>query len=170
MGSDSALTAFVVITALAFVVQAVVMAGIFFALRGVHSQIQDIRRVVDQRIEPLAQSLTELVVSSQAPIQRITANCGEISQILRQRTAQADLVLAEVLERSRLQIIRLDQLISTLMDRVDSTARAVERSVVAPLREVSAVAAGVRAGLEFLRSRRTATRVREATEGEEMFI
>ncbi|HEV2178200.1 MAG TPA: hypothetical protein VGW33_13520 [Terriglobia bacterium] len=146
------------------------MAGIFFALRGVHSQIEDIRRVVDQRVEPMAQALTEIIVSTREPIQRLATNFSEISEILRQRTDQADRACGELLERSRLQIIRLDELVSSLMGRLDSTAEALQRSVTAPLREVSAVAAGVRAGLEFLRSRRTATRVREATQDEEMFI
>jgi len=170
MGSNPALTVFVIITALAFVVQAAVMVGIFLAVRDVPAQIQEIRRVMNERFEPLAQTLTEIAVGAREPIQRITANLGEISDILRERASQVDRVCAEVLERSRLQIVRLDELVSSVVERVDSTASAVQRSVTAPLREVSAVSAGIRAGLEFLRARRAGSRVREATQDEEMFI
>jgi GTPase len=90
--------------------------------------------------------------------------------MLRDRTNQVDRVVAEVVERTRLQIIRVDQVVSDLIQKVESTAEAIQRQIIAPIREVSAVVKGVRTGLEFLFSRRRSAKVPEATQDEQMFI
>jgi hypothetical protein len=46
----------------------------------------------------------------------------------------------------------------------------VQRGVLAPVQEVSAVIKGMQAGLEFLFSRRRSTSVSEAAQDEQLFI
>jgi hypothetical protein len=53
---------------------------------------------------------------------------------------------------------------------VETTADVVQRNVLAPIQEISAVVKGVRSGLEFLFSRRRAPSVSEATQDEQLFI
>ena len=79
-------------------------------------------------------------------------------------------VAAELLEKSRSQIVRVDQMVSDLVEKVETTADSVQKGVLGPVNEVSAVVKGVRAGLEFLFSRRRVTNVSEATQDEQLFI
>jgi phosphoenolpyruvate synthase/pyruvate phosphate dikinase len=79
-------------------------------------------------------------------------------------------VAAELLERSRLQMIRVDRMVSDVVEKVETTADAVQRGVLGPIQEISAVVKGVRSGLEFLFTRRRVTNVSEATQDEQLFI
>lgn len=171
MAHETLLTIFVIVAALALAGQAAVMVGLYLSMRDIPRQIEDIRRTVKERIDPLADSLREMLASSREPVRTITANLAEISQVLRERTSSVDLLLADVLEKSRAQIIRVDQLITNLTHKVETTADAVERRVMAPVQEVSAVFAGVRSGLGFLFSgKRRKSNVNHVTHDEELFI
>jgi len=170
MEQSTGLTVAMILVALAVLMQAGAMLGIWLAIRKIPTQIEGVRADVKRRLDPLTQSVTEIVNNSRDPLRTITANLAEISQMLRDRTGSVDALLAELVEKSRLQIIRVDQMVSNLVAKVETTADAVERGVLAPIQEVSALIKGVRSGLEFLFSRRRATSVTEATQDEQLFI
>lgn len=171
MAHDTVLTIFVVVAALALLGQAAVAVGVYLSLRNIPRQLEDIRRSVMERIDPLAESVKEIVASSREPVRTITTNVAEMSQVLRERTSSVDQVLGDVLEKSRMQIIRVDQLITSLTNKVENLADTAERRLIAPLQEVSALFAGVRAGLEFLFSaKRAKSNVERGTHDEELFI
>jgi len=103
-------------------------------------------------------------------LRTITSNLADISKMLRERTADVDGLVAELVDKSRAQVIRVDQMVSDLVQKVETTSDAVQRGVLAPMQEVSAVIAGMRAGLDFLFSRRRTTSVSEAAQDEQLFI
>jgi len=171
MAHDTLLTIFVVIAALAFAGQTLALLGIYLSLRNVPKQIDNIRRSVSDRLDPLAGSAKEILSSTREPVRTITSNLAEISQLLRERASAVDLLLADALEKSRAQIIRVDRLITNLTQKVETTADAVERGVTAPAQEVAAVVAGVRTGLEFLFSgKRRRPKADQVAPDEELFI
>jgi hypothetical protein len=79
-------------------------------------------------------------------------------------------VVADLVDKTRFQVSRVDRMVSDLVQKVETTADVVQRNVLAPIYEVSAVVKGVRSGLEFLFSRRRAPSVSEATQDEQLFI
>jgi hypothetical protein len=170
MEQNTGLTVALILVAVAVLMQAGAMLGIWLAIRKVPGQIENVRSDVKQRIDPLTQAALEIVNNSREPLRIITANLAEISQILRDRTSDADQVAAELLDKSRAQIVRVDRMVSELVEKVETTADAVQKGVLGPIQEVSAVVKGVRSGLEFLFSRRRVTNVSEATQDEQLFI
>lgn len=170
MGQDPMMIVVLLLVAVAIVMQAAAMVGFWLAIQKLSNQVEGMRADVKQRLDPLAHSVTEILNNSREPVQTITANLAEISRILRDRTSYVDGLLAEVVDKSRLQIIRVDQMVSDLVQKVENTADAVQRQVLAPIHEVSAVIKGVRSGLEFLFSRRRGSSVSEATQEEQLFI
>jgi len=170
MPQDNTLIAVLFLIAVAILLQASSMVGIWLSVRKIPGQIEDIRTDVKQRIDPLAQSVTEIVANSREPVKNISTNLEETSRILRDRAGSVDTTVAELVDRSRLQIIRVDQMISNLVDKVETTSDAVQQNVLVPIRELSAVVKGVRTGLEFLFARRGSSSVTEATQDEQMFI
>ena len=170
MEQNTGLTVALILVAIAVLMQAGAMLGIWLAIRKVPGQIESVRSDVKNRIDPLAQSVLEIVNNSREPLQTISANLAEISTILRERTASADRVAADLLDRSQTQIVRVDRMVTDLVERVETTADAVQKGVLGPISEVSAVVKGVRSGLEFLFSRRRVTNVSEATQDEQLFI
>ena len=170
MEQNTGLTVALILVAIAVLMQAGAMLGIWLAIRKVPGQIESVRSDVKQRLDPLTKSALEIVNNSREPLRTITANLAEISTILRDRTSNADQVAAELLDKSRSQIVRVDRMVSELVEKVETTANAVQRGVLGPIQEVSAVVKGVRSGLEFLFSRRRVTNVSEATQDEQLFI
>ena len=170
MEQNTGLTVALILVAIAVLMQAGAMMGIWLAVRKVPGQIETVRSDVKQRIDPLAQSVLEIVNNSREPLRTISANLAEISTMLRNRTSNADQVAAELLDKSRTQIVRVDKMVTELVERVETTADAVQKGVLGPISEVSAVVKGVRSGLEVLFSRRRVTNVSEATQDEQLFI
>jgi phosphoenolpyruvate synthase/pyruvate phosphate dikinase len=170
MEQNTGLTVTLILVAIAVLMQAGAMLGIWLAIRKLPGQIESVRSDIKQRIDPLAQSALEIINNSREPLRTISANLAEISQMLRDRTSNADQVAAELLEKTRSQIVRVDGMVSDLVEKVETTADSVQKGVLGPIQEVSAVVKGVRSGLEFLFSRRRVTNVSEATQDEQLFI
>ena len=126
MEQNTGLTVALILVAIAVLMQAGAMLGIWLAVRKVPGQIETVRSDVKQRIDPLAQSVLEIVNNSREPLRTISANLAEISTILRNRTANADQVAAELLDKTRTQIIRVDKMVSELVEKVETTADAVQ--------------------------------------------
>jgi ABC-type transporter Mla subunit MlaD len=170
MEQNTGLIIALILVALAVLMQAGAMIGIWLAVRKIPAQIEAVRAEVMQRMDPLAQSVTEIVSNAREPLRTITSNLADISKMLRERTTDVDALVAELVDKSRLQVIRVDQMVSDLIQKVETTSDAMQRGVLAPMQEVSAVIAGMRAGLEFLFSRRRTTSVSEAAQDEQLFI
>jgi hypothetical protein len=170
MAESTQVTLALVLVAVAVVMQAAAMMGIWLTTRKIMVQVETVRADIKARIDPLTTSVTEIVNNSREPIRSIMANLTEISLLLRERANSADQVAAELLDKSRTQIVRVDQMVTGLVEKVETTADAVQRGVLSPVTEVSAMFKGVRSGLEFLFKRRRVTNVSEATQDEQLFI
>ena len=170
MGNDSTLIVVLVLVAVAVLMQAGAMVGIWISIKKIHLEIQAVRADVKQRLDPLTQSVGEILTSSREPVRTIAQNLSEISRIMRNRTSHVDEAVADMVDKSRLQVARIDAMVADLVGRVETTADVVQQKVLVPLNEVSAVVKGVRTGLEFFFSRRHQTNVREATQDEQLFI
>lgn len=170
MAHESLLIAVLILVAAAMLLQGWAVKRISDTVARIPGQIENIRADVNQRLDPIHRSVTEMLADSREPVRTITNNLAEISRILRERTGQADSVVEELLDKTRRQIIRVDGMVSNLVEKVESTSDRVERNVLVPIQEVAAVMKGVRAGLEFLFARRRGSSVSEATQDEQMFI
>ncbi len=170
MANDSSLTVVLVLVAIAVLMQAGAMVGIWLAIRSIQREVQGVRADVKQRIDPLTQAVNAILVESREPVRTLTTNLAEISRVLRDRTSRVDDAVAELVDRSRAQAARVDQMVTDLVQKVETTADQVHRTVLVPLNEISAVVKGVRTGLEFLFMRRRSASVSEATPDEQLFI
>lgn len=170
MANETALSLVLVLVAVAVLMQGGAMVGIWLAIKSIHRDVEGVRADVKQRLDPLAHAVADILADSREPVRSISTNLAEISRILRDRAGHVDSVVADLVDKSRLQIIRVDQMVSDLMDKVETTTDAVQRQVLVPVQEVAAVVKGVRAGLDFLFSRRRAASTSGATQDEQMFI
>jgi len=170
MEQSTGLTIALILVSLAVLIQAGMTVAIFLALRKIPGHLEAVRQDFKQRFDPLTQSVTEILASARDPLRTITANLADISKMLRERTSDVDGLVAELVDKSRTQVIRMDRMVSDLVEKVETTSETVQRGVLAPMQEVSAVIKGMQAGLEFLFSRRRRTSVSEAAQDEQLFI
>jgi len=170
MEQNTAVSVALILVSVAVLMQSAVMLGLWLSVRKISTQIEAIRADIKLRLDPLSQSVLEIVNNAREPLRTITVNLAETSRILRDRAGHVDVLVGDLMDRSRLQIARVDGMVSDLVAKVEETADTVQRGVLGPVQEIAAVVKGVRAGLEFLLSHRRVVNVSEATPDEQLFI
>ncbi len=169
MQQTTGLTIVLFLVAVAILIQAGMTIAIWLALRTIPGKVEAARDNSKQRFDPLVQSVTGILTDAREPLRAITTNLAEISKMLRERTSDVDGLVAKLVDKSRAQVIRTDRMVSDLVQKVETSSDAVQRGVLAPIQEVSAIIKGMQAGLEFLFSRWRTTSVNEAAQDEQLF-
>jgi ABC-type transporter Mla subunit MlaD len=170
MANEGVLLALVIVIAIAIVMQASAMFGMYLAVKRIPGQIDQIRTDVKNQLDPLTHSANEILTNTRDPLRTITSNLAEISQTLRERSTHVDAMVEELVDKSRVQITRADQLMSDLAEKVETTTDRVQASILTPLGEISAVVKGIQSGLEFLFFRRRPTGGSDSLPDEQLFI
>lgn len=170
MAHETLFLIFIIIAAAGLALQGLAMFGLYKVVERMHGEVSSLRAEVSSHIDPLADSLVEIVADSRDPLRSITADLAEVTRVLRERTGSVDQVIDDLLDRFRLQVIRVDQTITDVLEKVDRTTTVVQRNIIAPVSEASAVLKGVQAGLDFFLSRRRQAYTSDVPQDEQMFI
>lgn len=170
MAHETLLTIFIIVVAAAVLLQALVLFGLYKAIRHVQGDVAGLRADVTRRIDPLLESLTEIVSDSREPIRSLTTDLAEVARVARNGAGKVDNALDELLDRFRLQVLRVDETLTDVLEKVDKTTTTVQRNIIGPVTEVSALLKGLQVGLDFFFSRRHETRNRDVPQDEQMFI
>jgi hypothetical protein len=64
-----------------------------------------------------------------------------------------DSTVTEIVDRTRLHVIRADNLVGRTMDKVEETTELVHTTVISPIRHISGIVQGLTAGLTALLGR-----------------
>ena len=103
-------------------------------------------------------------------IDTIANNVSETTTVIRGQLERIDATVSDVVDRTRLQVIRADELLNRTMDRIEETTDVVHRTVVSPVRQLSGLIQGFTAGVEFLFGGKRASRRDVTVPQDEMFI
>jgi len=170
MAHEGVFTFFVIVTALAVVMQAAILYAIYHALRELRDAVIRVEAGVKQHWHPLLRTLVSIADAAREPVSSILANVADISVVVRDRTRAVDTVAADVLDRFRAEAVRADELLTDILLRTQRAVDAVERGVLVPVRELSALLAGVRGGIGFFLGRRRSPASERTRQEEELFI
>lgn len=170
MVHETVLTIFIIIAAAALVLQGFAMYGLYKVAERMQAEVSSLRAELTSHIDPLADSIAEIVATSRDPLRSLVNDLAEVARVLRESSGSLDEVLDDLLDRFRLQVIRVDHTITDVLEKVDKTTATVQRNIIGPVSEVSAVLKGLQAGLDFFLSRRRETRTSDVPQDEQMFI
>ena len=151
-----------------FVGQTILLLVLVVAIRNWLKKTGTVVEQVSRNVEPILQASRELLADGREKIASVTANLNEISQIAKSQMVRLDGLVKDTTDRAQMQVVRLDHLIGETMNRVEETSDAIQRGVLKPVHEISAVMAGVRTTIDFLLNRKRT--VERATQDEELFI
>jgi len=168
-GLETTLTFLAVVVALALVVQTVILLVFVVAFRRWCQRTEALMQEVSRNVEPVLRTARDLLVDGKEKLQVISTSVAEITQLTKNQITRVDGIITDASDRARLQLIRVDQLVSDSLRRVEETTEAVQRSILGPVREISALLAGARSAVDFL-LRRNKAGARHATQDEELFI
>jgi len=165
---------FIAVTAAAVVLQLLVLAFMYLAMRKSGARMEAIATEIKGKALPALESAQAILTEIRPKIQVISDNLQESTVLMRAQVERMDATVNDVVDRARLQVIRADELLTRTLDRVEKTSDMVHTTVVSPIRQVSGIMRGVTAGVEYLlgnRYRRNGgNRERRPVPQDEMFI
>jgi hypothetical protein len=145
---------FVVVTAAAVVLQAVILIALFLQLRRTAARVEQSTVDLQARLTPIL-SRVELLVEDLSPrLSGIVADASEISRLTRGQAQRADRILSEALERLRLQVVHVDQIVTGTMEAVEEAGSKLRQTIWGPIIKATALVRGIQTGLEFFRAAR----------------
>jgi len=151
---ENQLAIFVAITSAAVVIQALILIALYLSVRKTSARMEALAIEVKTKTLPTIETAQSLLVELRPKIESIAENVSHSTTVVRAQMERLDAALSDVLDRSRLQVIRADEIITRTMDKVEETTDIVHKTVVSPLRQASGLIQGLTAGLEYFVGRR----------------
>ena len=167
--SNGPLTAFVIVTAIAVVLQMLILLGMFLAVRKTSAKMESLAEEVKTKVLPSAELAHAMMSDMRPKIETLVDNVSVSTAMMRTQLERIDATLTDIVDRTRLQVIRADEFVTNTMDKLEETREAVQRTVVSPVRHLSGLMHGVTVGLETLFSRQR-DRTPASLPRDEMFI
>jgi hypothetical protein len=138
----------------AVIIQAGILVALFVVVRKTSGRVEKLASEVNTKALPLIETTQTLLVEVKPRVIDIVANAEESARIARAQMERLDATVSDIVDRTRLQVIRADELVNRTMDRVEETTDMVHRTVVSPIRRLSGLVQGLSAGLEFFLGRK----------------
>ena len=168
---DNLLRIFIAATTFAVVIQAGILVGLYLAVRKSTARMEALATDFKSKALPTIETAQSMLVELRPKIETITANLSESSLVVRNQINRVDATLPDVLDRTRLQVIRADELLNRTMDRVEETSEVVHKTVVSPQRQFSGFMTALSTGVEaFFGDNRRRPKNGRGVEQDEMFI
>jgi hypothetical protein len=168
---NNLLIVFIVVTAVAVSIQAGILVGLFLTVRKSAEKMEALATDITSKTLPKMESVLAMMVELRPKIEVLTENVSESSTLVRNQLGRIDATLTDALDRTRLQVIRADELLNRTMDKVEETSDAVHRTVISPLRQVNGLMAAISTGVDvFLGQKRRHPKNGDGVPQDEMFI
>ena len=168
---DNLLRIFIAVTTFAVVVQAGILVGLYLAVRKSTAKMEALATQVTSKTLPMIETVQNMLVELRPKIDVMTVNLSESSTLVRNQLGRIDATLTDALDRTRLQVIRADELLNRTMDKVEETSEVVHKTVISPLRQVNGLMTAISTGVEvFLGQKKRNRKNGAGVPQDEMFI
>jgi ABC-type transporter Mla subunit MlaD len=163
--------AFIIIAAIAIVIQMAILLAMFIQLRTSMQQFTRLANDLHARIDPILLRVTRILDDSEDRIASIMGDAAEITRIARGQAQKVDRVFTDAAERLRVQVIRADHILTGTLEVVEDAGTKVRKTVLGPIQQASALLKGLKVGLDFIRGQqRRRPEPDSAPQDEELFI
>jgi hypothetical protein len=166
---NTLLIVFIVVTAFAVVIQALILGGMYLAMRKTSGKVELLAEEVRTKVIPTAQLAQEMITELRPKLLTVADNVSASTTVLRTQVERLDATLTDIVDRTRLQVIRADEFVNSTMDRLEETREAVQRTVVSPVKHLTGIMHGLSVGFEAFLGRRR-ERSAATVPQDEMFI
>ena len=164
------LQAFIVIAAVAIVIQMAILLGMFLQVRTAIQQFTRIATDLQNRVDPILLRTNRILEDSEDRVASIMGDTAEITRVARGSAQKIDRVFTDAVERLRVQIIRADHILTGTLEVVEESGAKFRRSVWTPIQQASAILKGMKVAIDTLRGQNRRPEPDGATADEELFI
>jgi len=171
--TQTLLTSFIVVTAIAVVIQMGVLIALFLSVRKTSARVERLADALESRAVPTLEAAHAVLTDSRARITETVSNLAAISSSLRSQVDRFDVTFSDAMDRTRRQVIRADNVVTRTMDHVEETTEVLHQGVIGPVRQMAGLVTGLTVGIDtFFKLARKFPRREHApvSQDEEMFI
>lgn len=144
---------FTIFTAVGVLLQAFVLLAMYFAVKKTTDKVHDISDQLKQHLIPTLATSRNLIEDISPKVKVATTNLVEASQVLRSQTEQINQTVSHVAGMAEAQVSRVDEMATAVLDGLTQATAAVQHGITSPLKQVSGVLNGLRAGFDVLRKK-----------------
>ncbi|HSR70671.1 MAG TPA: hypothetical protein VLU25_22290 [Acidobacteriota bacterium] len=159
--------------AVALVVQAILLLQASRTMKRLAGRLESRSKKLEGDVENLTGKLNE-VVDNLKPLSELSDNLSnnleEISDRLTQRTRDFNEFTEELLEIGRKQASKLDYVVTDTVQKFEQTTDVIQRDILRPAAEITAIVKGLRSGLAYLFNRGGNQEPDMGRQEEELFI
>ena len=155
MGMQTWVAVFIIVAAVAIVIQVVLLSAMFFQMRRTMERLELFTADMQSRVGPILTRVQLLLDDTQPKISELVADAAHVVYLARGQAQKMDRVFTEASDRLRGQLVSVDRIITGALETVEEAGTQFRRSVWKPMQKVSAVVTGIKVGLDLLRSRRS---------------
>ena len=164
------LTLFIAITSAAVVLQMLILGGMYLSIRKTSAKMEALASEVRTKALPAIEQAHAMLTEVRPQVNHILDSVTHSTNLVRGHMTRLDATVNDALDRTRLQVIRTDELITRTLDKVEDATEAVHSTVMSPMRQLSGIMHGVSTGLSFLMGGRSRNGRDVGVPQDEMFI
>src|SRR4051812_483027 len=119
--NDTWLMVFTAVTSAAVLLEAGILMAMFVAMKKTAQEVEKLSNEVRTKALPAVESVQALIVNNKDRVEEIIDNLAAATTTARSQLVRIDATLNDVLDRTRLQVIRADELATSTMDKIEET-------------------------------------------------
>lgn len=144
---------FTAVTAIGVLLQAMVLLGMFIAMKGALGRLDQVSKLAEQHVIPTLMATRQMLEDISPKVKLAAQNVVEASTALRIQSAHVNDTVDELLKKAESQVDRVDEMMTGTLNSIAHATATMQRAVSAPVRQFGAMLSGLRAGFDVLRSR-----------------
>ena len=149
-GNSKLLMVFVGMVAVALIVQAIALIAMAVGAAKARKRGLEIVEEVRLKLMPILDSSHGFIQDTAPKVKIITENFVETSHVVRAKAQEFDVTASDLNAKTRAQAARVDGIVTSALNTTTDVAETIQRGIKVPLREVSGIINGVKAGLDVL--------------------
>jgi hypothetical protein len=151
--ADWVMPLFAIVVAVALLMETLVIALMFIALRRLTGRIEKLTDRVQGRVFPLISQFQLRFDEVQPRISDAVFQATGLVHSARKQAERTDRVITETTDRLRIKLVQADQTITGSLELIEDTGSKIRRAVLAPFRSIKALTAGIQTGINVYRTR-----------------
>jgi hypothetical protein len=149
-GNSRLLMIFVAMVAIAMVAQAIALIIMAIGAAKARKRGLEIAEELRAKVMPIITDSHDFIRDTTPKLKIITENFVETSHTVRSKAQEFDVTASDLNMRTRAQVARVDGMVSSVLNTASDVTETVQRGIKVPLREVSGLINGLKAGLDVL--------------------
>ena len=151
--TQTLLVIFIAVAAISILMQAGFTVAMFVGARKTQKKLMELADDVRLHALPVIMSSRELLQDVTPKLKIITENLTATSATLRTKADQVGGFVGDVTGRAQAQASRVDGMVKGTLDQITYAVQAIEHGIAAPVRQVSGILNGLRAGVDVMRKK-----------------